>query len=159
VPQLAVQHQQPSCAPEAEAVWCANRNGMLSKMTLARHVAFLLGCQYLTSSARLPTGIAFVHVNPSAGEAALVQLCRTYRPTATKASFPSHPGYLSQSRYSVRGSMMEPLCASVENGEAKTAQLSDMDARVLNELLGDPTFMESLRERRLEEAESISYTT
>lgn len=34
-----------------------------------------------------------------------------------------------------------------------------MDARVLNELLGDPTFMESLRERRLEEAESISYTT
>lgn len=34
-----------------------------------------------------------------------------------------------------------------------------MDARVLNELLGDPTFMESLRERGLEEAESISYTT
>lgn len=38
-------------------------------------------------------------------------------------------------------------------------QLSDMDARVLNELLADPAFMKSLREQGLEGIDAISDTT
>lgn len=131
---LTVRALVRTCTATATSGKSAYGRDMLSKGTLVRCVMFVLVCQYLTSSTRLITGAAFVHVNPLVGEA--VQLLCSSRAIGgrSRRPLPSQHGYKChqcQSPCGVSKRVMGPVFSATENVETGTAQVRRLSYRTI----------------------------